>query len=108
MKKLLIGLSLLMVGCSSFQPSTYENRNTPYGNEVIATGRAADNAGNANQSMNCPSCAVSGRTQNGNYRTQYGHSKPDYVTSIGNSAVNTAASEISNELNSQIREAFRK
>lgn len=100
-------LSVFVVGCSSFQPSTYENRNTPYGNEVVATGRAADNAASANQSMNCPSCTMTGRTQSGNYRSQNGTRQPDYLAGIGNSAVNTAVSEISNEINQAIRDAFK-
>ncbi len=108
MNKILIVWSILSIaGCSSFQPSKYENTSTAAGNVVIATGRAADNAASANTTYNCPSCVYS----NGN-RTQYGNRgsqnrSTGYIARIGNSAVNTAVGELSNEINNSIRDAFK-
>lgn len=42
----------ILVGCSTFQPSHYTNYNTPNGNHVVASGRAADNAAFSNTSHN--------------------------------------------------------
>jgi hypothetical protein len=108
MKNILILLSMFMVGCSTFQPSTYENQSTAEGNVVIATGRAADNAASSNTTHNCPSCVYSGSRANaGTYGQRTNQRNDSYVARIGNSAVNTAAGEISNEINSSIRDYFR-
>jgi hypothetical protein len=109
MNKLLIVLmTLSIVGCSTFQPSTYENTSTAAGNVVVATGRAADNAASSNTTHNCPSCVYSGSRANaGTYGARTNQRATGYVARIGNSAVNTAAGEISNEINNSIRDAFK-
>ena len=61
---LLLAIGVMLSGCGTIG-SRYENTNTPYGNNVVATGRAAAFAASANTSHNCPSCAVSGQSWSG-------------------------------------------
>lgn len=104
-KLVFIGIAVVSaVGCSSFQPSTYTNYNTPYGNVIQATGKSADNAGLANTSYNCPSCAVSGGSSRGGSSIRNYRNDQDFMSKITSSALNTLSGSISREINSTIRE----
>ena len=107
----IILVSLLTVGCVSFQPSTYSNRNTPNGNVVNATGNAAAAAASANHSYNCPSCTSSSGQQStypGGYSgVGYTNTQTNYVDTIADSAAQTLANSISISINREIYKIFR-
>jgi hypothetical protein len=110
MKIILLLPIVFATGCSSFQASNYVNRNTPYGNHIEATGRAADLAASANRSNNCPSCTQSGSTQSGtDQQASNNHEYRDeqnIMQVITRSAIHTLNTEIQNEINDAIRKAF--
>ena len=108
MTKIILMSFVILSGsaCSTFQESHYTNYNTPYGNVVHATGRAADNAALVNTSSNCPSCAVIGShsaqsPQSVDYRRKQG-----FVQEITESALRTFSSEVRQEIDQAIRGAF--
>jgi len=107
----LLALTLLS-GCTAFQPSTYTNYNTPYGNVVRATGTAASNSAFANTSYNCPSCAISGNSRgnsrggSGGYRNY--NNQTNEMGKITNTAVRTLSNSISSEINEAITDSFSK
>ena len=98
---------LIESGCSTLEPSTYQNRSTGSGNDVIATGRAAEAAASANTSHNCPTC-VSNENAKGSVsapnqrKTRVEESTNWIVTSAGD----TLSSEISQGVNQAIRDVF--
>ena len=104
-KKLLI-LVLLLSGCSSLQPSTYTNYNTPYGNVIRATGVSANNAGLANTSYNCPSCALSGGSGGGSGGYTNYNSQMNGMNKITYDAVRSLSFSISDKINESIRDSF--
>ncbi len=97
-------------GCSMFESSTYENRNTKDGNVVIATGKAAEGAASANTSHTCPTCAPSNGSAAGSVstsnqpRTRTQESTDRIVTGAGDTLTN----EISQSVNQAIRDVFDK
>ena len=108
MKIILVAVSLaLLSGCSAFQPSSYTNYNTPYGNVVRATGTAASNAAFANTSYNCPSCAISGMgsSMSGGFRNF--NQQTSEMGKITSSAIRTLSTTISSEINSAISNSIR-
>jgi len=56
---LIVGGIFLLVGCTVFESSTYQNRSTPETTVVIATGAAAEAAAQSSTVYNCPSCGGS-------------------------------------------------
>jgi uncharacterized protein (UPF0333 family) len=100
---------IISSGCSSFQTSNYVNYNTPYGNVIKASGRAADNAAQANNSYNCPSCTMSsyfipgqsGRKNNNNYTKQ-----STYLNDISQSTIRTLSNEVTRSINEAMRDSF--
>jgi len=97
----------LLVGCSTFEPSTYENRSTKDGNVVTATGKAADVAAGANTSHNCPSCADDQESDALPQDANQAPSKIEKSTErIADSATDTLTDEVSREINEAIRDAF--
>ena len=105
---IVIFLFLTTSGCSTFQSSNYTNYNTPYGNVVKASGRAADNAALANTSYNCPSCAINGQSggnsrggKSSNYNRQ-----ATYLHTITESAIRTLSNEVTSSINDAIRDSF--
>jgi len=104
MKKLLLVSLLLIGGCSSLQPSTYTNYNTPYGNVVKATGTAANNSALANTSYNCPSCAISGG--NGSRGITNYNGQMDTMGKITHDAIRSLSFSISDKINESIRDSF--
>ena len=96
-------LILTTVGCSTFQPSTYENRSTGEQTVITATGRAADNAAAASTSHNCPTCTGSAQGSVGGYTTTR---SPTPSEQLLNSATNITVQELTWRLNDLIREAF--
>lgn len=111
-KLFLVGLvSLVVSGCSSLQPSHYTNYNTPYGNVVEASGRAANNAAWVNESFNSPSDAVSGGH---GYGGSHGGSHPydytperDFVGEVTERALDSFGRELGYSIDRSIRKAFR-
>lgn len=111
MKKLIFILiaSSLTIGCTSFQPSTYSNRSTQYGNVVSATGNAASAAASANSSYNCPSC-VSNQTRYGSsVSASTGAYIPprNHIDTIADSITSTLTNSISSSINAKIYDAFK-
>jgi len=103
----LLALTLLS-GCTAFQPSTYTNYNTPYGNVVRATGTAASNSAFANTSYNCPSCAISGNSRGGSGGYRNYNNQTNEMGKITNTAVRTLSNSISSEINEAITDSFSK
>jgi hypothetical protein len=107
----LIGLFILVCivligGCTSFQPSVYTNESTPYGNKVYATGKAAVQAGSVNTTFNCPSCAVSGQSQQAPRYNRDNRQDESEAEKIYNRATRTLSNEISNTISKAIQDAF--
>lgn len=102
-------LALCMVGCSSMQPSRYENYSRDGENRVTATGEAANNAAWVHSSTATlgsrpfDSGSGYGARSNANQRN---------VLSVGTrnlyeSAVQTTSSALSTAINQSIRDAFQ-
>jgi hypothetical protein len=99
MKYFSVIIILLFMGCSTFQPSKYTNYNTPNGNVVEATGAAAEAAASANTSHY--------GTNNVNRPRYYRSRNTNPINTIGNSAVNSAVSATSMQLNREIQNIIR-
>lgn len=107
MKKILVLSLILLSGCSSFQPSTYTNYNTPYGNVIRATGTAASNSALANTSYNCPSCAITGGSSglpSSGYKDY--NSDTTAMGKITSDAIRSLSFSISDKINESIRDSF--
>ena len=98
---------LIESGCSTLESSTYQNRSTGSGNDVIATGRAAEAAASANTSHNCPTC-VSNENAKGSVSApnQRKRRAEESTNRIVTSAGDTLSSEISQGVNQAIRDMF--
>jgi hypothetical protein len=102
-KKVIISMivgSILISGCAMFQPSTYENTSTDSGNQVSATGRAADNAALANTSYR-------GTPSNRGYYapSYYGSTQQ---RSLAEDLMETTQSAVTQEMGTAIRRGMRE
>jgi uncharacterized protein YceK len=103
MKKLIIVISILVLGgCSSFQSSNYSNRNTPYGNQIEATGAAATAAASVNTSHYGTTKNFSSPHSNSNSTNSF----QKFVEPTVDTIVSTTRSELNREIQNAIRSVF--
>lgn len=109
MKALFPIISLvLLAGCSSLQPSRYENYSRDGENRVIAQGQAATNAAWVHAST---ATLGGGVGPSSPYAARSNASQPDVLTDstrrIYEDAVRTTSGAISGSINESIRNALR-
>jgi PBP1b-binding outer membrane lipoprotein LpoB len=98
---MIIVIGLFLGGCSLVQPSKYSNYNSPHGNQIEATGKAATAAASVNTSYY-------GTTKNfsSSYYNSYNRST-NSLQKIIDPTINTILSTTRSELNKEVQNAIR-